>query len=327
MKTAYQILTSILLSLAEINISKYQIRKEVDTESGQELIQSVQSNGVIQPLLVTQEKGVYHLVAGFRRIHAAQAAKLDKVPCLVITGDKSKLAGFLENQFHEKMHPIDRAEALAMHFEDFGGTQREFAKWLGLDEKKLSEWMSLCKLDEIIKSSERKNPTLPVRELYPLARVKDTQEQISRYDEIIKYRAKKTGKKKRPKGLKPPPKKKPAEVLIGKTKGLSAEILNSYRDIKDVQEKAKCDDALIDLISVLLKVFPGMKEKLDTRFISSIIENFADMLVSAERNFQGPNEGKEIQESLKILHRALKKANYKKSDASELFSKVIQLLI
>ena len=160
MKTAYQILTLILLSLSEISTSKYQIRKSVNIESAQELIQSVQTNGVLQPVLVTQEKGVYYLVAGFRRFHAASIANIDKVPCLVIKGDKSKLAGFFENQFHEKMHPIDRAEALKMYFEDFPGTQREFAMWLGVDEKRLSEWMSLCRLDESIKAAERKNPTI-----------------------------------------------------------------------------------------------------------------------------------------------------------------------
>jgi ParB family chromosome partitioning protein len=172
MKTAYQILTLIFLSLSEINTSKYQIRKAVNIEKAQELIQSVEANGIAQPVLVTQEKGVYYLVAGFRRIHAASIANQDKVPCLVVKGEKSKLAGFIENQFHEKMHPIDRAEALKMHFEDFGGTQREFAEWLGVNEKRLSEWMSLCRLDESIKAAERKNPTIPARELYPLSRIK-----------------------------------------------------------------------------------------------------------------------------------------------------------
>ena len=82
METTFKILNLIFLSLSEINTSKYQIRKAVNIESAQELIQSVQTNGVVQPVLVTQEKGVYYLVAGFRRIDAACIAKLDKVPCL-----------------------------------------------------------------------------------------------------------------------------------------------------------------------------------------------------------------------------------------------------
>ena len=98
---------------------------------------------------------------------------------MVITGEKSQFAGFIENQYHEKMHPIDKAEALKMHFEDFGGTQRDFAERLGINEKRLSEWMSLCRLDEKIKDSERNNPALPDRELYHLARIKDTEDQIN----------------------------------------------------------------------------------------------------------------------------------------------------
>lgn len=327
MKTAYQILTLIFLSLSEINTSKYQIRKAVNIEKAQELIQSVEANGIAQPVLVTQEKGVYYLVAGFRRIHAASIANLDKVPCLVVKGEKSKLAGFIENQFHEKMHPVDRAEALKMHFEDFGGTQREFAEWLGVNEKRFSEWMSLCRLDESIKAAERKNPTIPARELYPLARIKATQEQISHYNELIKDRVENTGKKKKPKQPNPPPKKNKADVLIGKTKGLGAEILNSYRDIKDEKEKAKCDNALIDLNSLMLKILPGMNDRYESKFIALAIENIADTIISAENKISDPVERENIRESLKALHRALKNTKYKNSDVSEFMSKVIQLLI
>lgn len=116
-------------------------------------------------------------------------------------------------------------------------------------------------------------------------------------------------------------------MLIGKTKGLGAEIIKSYRDIIDEKEKDECDSALIDLNSLILKIVPGMNDKYETKFIALSIENIADTIISAEIKINDPIEWANIRESLKALHRALKNTNYKKSDASDFMRKVIQLLI
>jgi len=325
-KTAFNILTFLFISISQIETSRFRLRKELDLTLSSEFVKSIKRHGVIQPLFVLNDKGIYQLISGFRRIQAAKEIGLDKVPCLVVEGKIAKLAGFIENEHHEKPNIIDRADGIKMLFDDFGGTQTEFSELLGLTTSTLSDELSICRLDEAIKSAERNDPTLPKRELIPLVRIKDREERLSRYNLMKLEKAKNKGKRK--KTVKPPMTKlEKAKALVSKIKALSAEIIRSYRDIEESKDKAACDNALIDLNSLILKIVPGMNDKYETRFIALAIENIADTIISAESKINDPIEWANIRESLKALHRALKNTNYKKSDASDFMKKVIQLLI
>src|SRR5919112_871137 len=75
--------TPLEIPIDRIRKNPYQPRKRVDEESLAQLADSIRTHGVIQPVLVTEQLDGYRLVAGERRLRAAQMAGLDRIPAVV----------------------------------------------------------------------------------------------------------------------------------------------------------------------------------------------------------------------------------------------------
>jgi ParB/RepB/Spo0J family partition protein len=326
MATTFKILTFLVLSISQIETTRFRTRKVCDINISTEFVQSIKLHGVIQPLVVINDKGNYHLISGFRRIQAAKEAKLYSVPCLVVEGKIAKFAGFIENEHHEKFNLIETSECIKMLFNEVGGTQVEFSELIGLTTSTLSDELSICKLDETIKAAERNYPILAKRELIPLSRIKDREEQLNRYNEIKQQKAEKKDKRTKPVNTTRPEVDK-AKALTSKIKALSADIIKSYRDIEDSKYKAECDNALIDLNSLSLKILPGMADTYKTKFLAHAVYNIVDTIKSAENKIIDDNERKNIRKSLQTLARAIKTTSFNKSDASDFVNRMIQMLI
>ena len=94
-----------------------QPRRSFDETALSELTASIQQHGVIQPLSVRRVGGGYELIAGERRLRAAQAAGLSEIPCIVMTMDdaESGLAALIENLQREDLNPIEVAQGIQSH--------------------------------------------------------------------------------------------------------------------------------------------------------------------------------------------------------------------
>ena len=72
------------LAIGQLQPGVYQPRKDMAPEALEELAASIQSQGIIQPIVVRQvESGQFEIIAGERRWRAARQAGLKRVPCLV----------------------------------------------------------------------------------------------------------------------------------------------------------------------------------------------------------------------------------------------------
>src|ERR671913_140938 len=71
------------IPIARIRPNPYQPRKRMDEAELATLVASIEEHGVIQPILVTETLDGYELVAGQRRLRAAEAAGLDRIPAVV----------------------------------------------------------------------------------------------------------------------------------------------------------------------------------------------------------------------------------------------------
>jgi len=102
------------LKVDEIEVPETLLRTQI---SGEELIalqESIKQFGILEPLLVRKEGEKYILVAGYRRLTAAQNIGLDEVPCRVLEVDK-KTADILtieENFKREEVNPLDFSKYL-----------------------------------------------------------------------------------------------------------------------------------------------------------------------------------------------------------------------
>lgn len=119
------------------------------SESLDELAASIKEHGVLQPLLVTETApGQYQLIAGERRLRASKLAGLPSVPVLVkAISELEKLElALIENIQRSDLNPIERAEAYNKLLHEFGVSQADAAKRLGISRPGLANSIRLLQL-------------------------------------------------------------------------------------------------------------------------------------------------------------------------------------
>jgi ParB family transcriptional regulator, chromosome partitioning protein len=120
-----------------------------------ELAQSIKENGLIQPILLRRsETGKYQLIAGERRLRAAQRAGLLRIPCVVkdIEDDKMLELALIENIQRQELNPIEEAQAYKKLIETLGLTQEMVAQRVGRDRTFITNYLRLLRLPEDIQS-------------------------------------------------------------------------------------------------------------------------------------------------------------------------------
>ena len=133
---------------ARIRPNPRQPRKRFDPDSLATLMASIKEHGVIQPILVTETIDGYQLVAGERRLRAAQAAGLDRIPAVVrqlADRDQLELA-LVENLQREDLDPIETADAYRRLIEEFGFTQDDLAGRVGRARSTVANTLRLLDL-------------------------------------------------------------------------------------------------------------------------------------------------------------------------------------
>lgn len=114
-----------------------------------DLADSIKEHGVIQPLIVNEKPdGQYVLIAGERRLRAAQMAGLSTVPVISRTADDQELLelALIENIQREDLSPLEAAEAYKSLEENFNLTHEEISKRVGKNRTSVTNTMRLLKL-------------------------------------------------------------------------------------------------------------------------------------------------------------------------------------
>ncbi|HYH54647.1 MAG TPA: ParB/RepB/Spo0J family partition protein, partial [Solirubrobacterales bacterium] len=128
-----------------------QPRTKFDPEALAALAASIESSGIVQPLLVRPlPDGSYELVAGERRWRAAQQAGLEKVPAVVREQAEAERlqAALIENMVREDLNPVEEAKACAALVEDLGLTREELARRVGRSRPAVSNLIRLLELPD-----------------------------------------------------------------------------------------------------------------------------------------------------------------------------------
>jgi ParB family transcriptional regulator, chromosome partitioning protein len=130
-----------------------QPRLHFDENRLEELTASVRENGVLQPILVRPYKNGYQLVAGERRLSAAQRAGLFKIPVVIRDVPDDRLLEFalVENIHREQLNPMEEAQAFQQLIETTGGTQEQVAERLAKDRSTIANSIRLLKLPSPVK--------------------------------------------------------------------------------------------------------------------------------------------------------------------------------
>lgn len=142
--------------ISAIRPNPYQPRKEMDDVALSELADSIQEKGILQPLVVRMiagEDGVYELIAGERRLRAAQKINLEVVPVLLkeASEEDSLELALIENIQRQNLNPLEEAIAYKQLVDEFGLTQENVAQKVGKKRSTVSNIMRLLALPGYIK--------------------------------------------------------------------------------------------------------------------------------------------------------------------------------
>ena len=141
------------LAIDVLSANPYQPRTVWNEQELADLAESIRSNGVIQPIIVRPFGTSYQVIAGERRLRAAQMAGLARIPAIVrqATDEQVLELALVENIHRTDLNPIERAKAYQNYVSTFSLTQAEAAKRLGEDRSVIANYLRLLDLPEEIK--------------------------------------------------------------------------------------------------------------------------------------------------------------------------------
>lgn len=143
-----------LISLDRLRPNRQQPRSHFDSQGLEELAESIRSQGIVQPLVVSsRDDGSFTIVAGERRWRAARLAGIDEVPAVVRehAGDQELLeVALVENVQRADLNPLEEAEAYQALGQRHGLNHEDIARRVGKSRAAISNSLRLLRLaDEV----------------------------------------------------------------------------------------------------------------------------------------------------------------------------------
>ena len=147
----------IFLSVKAIRPNPAQPRRVFAQEALTELADSIRLHGVLQPLSVRRIQGGYELIAGERRLRAAQLAGLSEVPCLVMQMDdrESGIAAMIENLQRQDLDFVEEAMGISALMRSQGLSQEQTARLLGKSQSSVANKLRLLRHGETVLNALR----------------------------------------------------------------------------------------------------------------------------------------------------------------------------
>jgi len=136
------------IPLADIRPNPRQPRQSFDLESIEQMARSIETFGVVQPVVVRPTGGHYELIAGERRLRAAKEAGLERIPALVkeSTDIDSLEMALIENLHRSDLNGIEEATAYQQLLDDFGITHEELSTRVGKSRVTITNTIRLLQL-------------------------------------------------------------------------------------------------------------------------------------------------------------------------------------
>ncbi len=136
------------LPVGKIFPNPSQPRKIFHEEDLISLAKSITENGLLQPVTVRRDSGVYYLVAGERRLRACKMAGLKEIPAIIsdCEAEDSAVLALLENMQRRDLHMFEQATAILNLLREWQITQEEAARRLGMSQSYLANKIRLLKL-------------------------------------------------------------------------------------------------------------------------------------------------------------------------------------
>ena len=176
------------VELEKITANPWQPRTNFDKKSLEELISSISTLGVIQPITVRKkDSGEYELISGERRFRASQLAGKKSIPAYVrLANDQEMLEmALVENIQRQDLDAIEIALSYQQLIDEIKLTQEELSKRVGKDRTSITNYLRLLKLDPIIQTGIR-DGMISMGHGRALMAIDDADLQFDIYEKIVK---------------------------------------------------------------------------------------------------------------------------------------------
>ena len=142
------------IALDEIKKNPYQPRTYFNEEKLNELKESIEKNGLLQPIIVKKAVKGYYIIAGERRYRAFELLGRKEIPAIIkeMTDEEMMVFAVLENLQREDLSPLEESESYKNLMDKMSLTQEELAKKLGKSRPYIANSLRLLKLPTEIKN-------------------------------------------------------------------------------------------------------------------------------------------------------------------------------
>lgn len=141
------------LAVASIRPNPFQPRRRFDDAALGELASSIETSGLLQPIVVRPSQGGFELIAGERRWRAVQRLGWSKIPSVVKEADDRTLLtlALVENLQRDDLSPIEEAESYQRLMNEFQVSQAEIARLVGRDRSTIANSLRLLRLPDAVR--------------------------------------------------------------------------------------------------------------------------------------------------------------------------------
>lgn len=174
------------IPVSEITPTPHQPRTEFDEADIISLAESINQNGLLQPLSVRRLEEGYELIAGERRLRAAMLMEMPSVPCIVheISERNSAILALVENIQRQDLSFFDEALAIAKLIDFYGMTQEDAALKLGKAQSTVANKLRLLKLSPQLREDILRN-NLTERHARALLKLSSPEDQQAVLEHVI----------------------------------------------------------------------------------------------------------------------------------------------
>lgn len=147
------------IPIASIERNPWQPRKNFDDEEIAQLSDSIRAHGVLQPIVVRMQGDKVQLIAGERRLRAAQVAGLTDISANVVEfSDQQTLeVALVENIQRTDLNAIEKASSFRQYLDSYSLTQEQLAARLGMDRSSVTNLVNLLSLPPEVQNAVRLN--------------------------------------------------------------------------------------------------------------------------------------------------------------------------
>ena len=267
--------TITMIKLSKIKPAKRQLRKDFDEEKVQELAESIESTGLIQPIIVRQSGNSFEIISGHRRVEAFKKLKKSEIPAIIRDLDNGVAfeVAIIENLQRDDLSPLEEAEAFKALIDQLSYTQDRIAKKIGKSIGYVNARLQILDTSEKIQEDFQKGE-ISVTHLKAISSLKEKEDQ-EKFVDFIKVKeigptratklsneVKRIEKDLKDKGIDPTEFKKENGSTVFDQ--VLEEAYKSVDSLEQIQEDPYTDSFLSSIESIPL---PPLKEQLHKKML------------------------------------------------------------